>query len=503
MTDVETHPRVQIANLGAEVNSASDDYASTYNDNRLLFTSNRPTAEGYIHGDDIWFSDRERNAWSKSLDLGGTVNSELDEGAPCIPRDGSTVYFVQCWTDDGLGDGDIYMANFTTRGQWQGMRNLGDAVNSRSWDSHPFLSGDGEDLYFASNRPGGYGGTDIWVSKKMRSGKWAPPRNLGPVINTSGNEKAPMLAPNGNDLFFSSDGHPSLGGFDLFISTNTKKGWGAPRNIGMPFNSPGDDLFFRLSAEEDTVFISSNREGGYGGMDLYLLSPNPFKDTTRYVYYLAGAVVDSATSMGIAGARLSIRGGDGETREFTADRSGRYRLRTHPDEQFELSATAPNYEPRTIRFKIPPTLSYNEYRKSIALPSIASIEAEKPDTGDVPNLIVYFDFDKYDLRPQEQQSLGTFFSGELKPLLDAKQEFDLKLDAHTDDTGSEDYNLRLSRRRGAAVAGFLAKRGIPRSGIETNAYGETRPATANESEEGRQKNRRVEITIRTRAPITQ
>ena len=144
-------------------------------------------------------------------------------------------------------------------------------------------------------------------------------------------------------------------------------------------------------------FVSSNREGGYGGLDLYLMTPNPFKDTARYIHYLAGSVVDSTTGSGIGGARVSVRGGDGNVQELTADRSGKYRLRTHPGEQIELAAAAQNYEPRSMRFKIPGILTYNEYRKSIALPPIPQKEAEKPDTTRIPGLIVYFDFDKYDL----------------------------------------------------------------------------------------------------------
>ncbi|MFA6235042.1 MAG: hypothetical protein WC824_12790, partial [Bacteroidota bacterium] len=166
------HDGVVAENLGEAVNSPYDDYAMFLFQERLYFTTNRPTYEGYIQGDDFWFSDREGKGWSKALNYGGKINTQRDEGAPFIGGDGEFVYFVQCWTEDGLGDCDIYSARMDYNGKWQEISNLGDKINSKNWDSQPYISPDGEYLYFASDRSGGFGGTDIYRSKRLRSGRW-------------------------------------------------------------------------------------------------------------------------------------------------------------------------------------------------------------------------------------------------------------------------------------------------------------------------------------------
>lgn len=484
-------------NLGREVNSSSDDYGADFHDGRLIFTSKRPTIEGYIQGDDMWFSDRERGGWSAALNFGGTINSELDEGSAQITDDGGSVFYVQCFTDDGLGDADIYTSVFDRRGKWQSVRNLGEPVNTKYWDSQPFVSPGGDELYFSSDRPGGYGGTDLWVSKRLRSGKWGAPRNLGPVVNTSGNEKTPTIAPNGT-LFFASDGHAGARGYDLYMSTESgKKGWTPPKRLMSPFNTSADDLFFRLSAEEDTVYISSNRDAGQGGLDIWLVTPNPYKDTTRYIYYFVGQVYDTTTTYGIKDAMLSIAGRDADTSNIRCDRSGRFRVVIRPGDVFTATASAQGYESATVRITIPDKLRYTDYTRSFGLAPLPAVAEEKEaEKSDAENpSVVLFDFDKSTLRSETRTLLDAVFKDLIAPVLAAKGDLEITLDAHTDDAGSEEYNVRLSKQRAAAVSSYLTGRGVPVSSISVNAYGESRPVDSNESDTGRQLNRRVEIRI--------
>jgi outer membrane protein OmpA-like peptidoglycan-associated protein len=495
MTDVKSYDKVIVKNLGPEANSPADDYACALRDDRLFFTSKRPTPEQYIQGDDFWFTDREHGAWSSAKDFGGKINTQNDEGAPYITPDGGTIYFTQNGTEDGVGAEDIYVATIDPKGNWINIQNLGENVNTRYFDSQPFLSPDGQELVFSSNRPGGEGGTDIWMCKRLRSGKWGPAKNLGPLINTSGDEKAPMIAPNGTDMYFSSSGHKGLGGYDIFVSTlDGKKGWTTPRNIGRPFNTPDDDLFFRLSSEEDTIFISSNREGGVGGLDLYTMAPNPFKDTLRYTYFVAGVVFDTATTMGIPGAQVTVRVADGSTFNITTERSGRFRFRTGLGQHYQLTASAAKYEKQTVECAVPKSLSYNEYRKSIGLAPIP--EAPK-DTArkEKESPMVFFDFDDYRLSAEWKAMLDQLIVSDIQPHLEKKENVEIRLDAYTDDYGAEDYNIGLSKKRGAAVSKYLASHGVPLANIVMNAYGETNPAASNETDEGRQRNRRVEIRI--------
>jgi outer membrane protein OmpA-like peptidoglycan-associated protein len=492
------HDGVVAENLGEAVNSSHDDFAMFLYQDRMYFTTNRPTYEGYIQGDDFWFSDREGNGWSKALNYGGKINTPKDEGAPFISSDGEFVYFVQCWTEDGLGDCDIYSARMDYNGKWQEITNLGDKINSKNWDSQPYISPDGEYLYFASDRNGGFGGTDIWRSKRLRSGRWAEPKNLGSEINSSGDEKAPMLAPNGIDLYFCSNGHPGLGGHDLFSSSNLKGDkWSPARNVGKPFNSTADDMFWRLTAREDTVFISSSRKGGEGGLDLYAVWPNPFKDSTRYIYYVRGVVYDTITKMGISNARIRVQPLKESAFTVETNSSGRFQFRTDLMKEYEMAVAATGYESASVSFTIPTFLYSNEYRKSVGLAPLAAIktEAEPVDTQSADMTVSYFEFDKSDVLPAYREELKDLFDREIKQMIEAGTLFTVTLDAHTDDRGTEEYNINLSRRRGAAVSKFLRDLGVPLEAIRVNSYGESRPAAGNSTDEARSLNRRVELRL--------
>jgi outer membrane protein OmpA-like peptidoglycan-associated protein len=495
LENVPDHKGSLAVNLGPTVNSPQDDFAPAMMHDRLLFTSSRPTIEGYIQGDDMWFTDRERGGWTQALNLGGKFNSTGDEGAVFITQDGQTVFFVQCWTEDGLGDCDIYTATVDSYGKWQNIRNLGTEVNSKAWDSHPCMSPDGEYLYFSSDRSGGEGGADLWRCKRLKTGKWGKAQNLGNLINTSGNEKSPMMAPNGIDLFFSSDGHPGVGGYDLFMSKEVKNKWQTPVNLGTPFNTSANELFFGLSAREDTVFIASARPDGRGGLDLYSVAPNPFKDTTRYTYWVAGVVYDTVTTMGIGGAVLQVTPKRGAVFTIRTDKSGRFKFRTEPGDMFEVAASATDYIPTGAQINVPSRLEYSEYRKRIGL---APILREKPPEERKPEVpVAYFDFDKSDVRAEDREMLERLVTEEFTPLLEKSPDAEIELDAHTDDTGSEEYNISLSRRRGAAVSKVLTRAGVPLSSVRINAYGKARPIAPNDTEENRQLNRRVEVHIQT------
>ncbi|MDT8324137.1 MAG: OmpA family protein [Bacteroidota bacterium] len=497
------HDGVVAENLGEEVNSSTDDYAMFLYNNRLYYTSDRPTAEGYIQGDDFWFTDRDGSTWSRSLNYGGKVNTQRDEGSPFITGDGEWIYFVMCGTEDGLGDCDIYAARMDFNGKWQEIRNLGDKVNSKYWDSHPYLSPDGEYLYFSSDRPGGEGGCDIWRSKRMRSGRWGTPQNLGPEVNSGGDEKAPTMAPNGEDLFFTSDGHPGLGGYDLFRTRNVKRSsWMLPENIGKPFNSSSNDMFFRLTPREDTVFVASSRAGGRGELDLYAVWPNPYKDSTRYIYYVRGVVFDTLTEMGISGARLRVEPDNGAPMTITANRNGRYEFRTELKRSYRMTASAEGYQEESVRLTVPEFLYYNEYRKSIGLASDRAPRETTPEDGSTPiadtlteRNVTYFEFDRSVVLDEFRRELKDLYESELKPMQDAGIMYNVILDAHTDDRGTEDYNYNLSRRRGAAVSRVLRDLGVPLEAIRINAYGEKRLITDKTTLEAHSMNRRVELRV--------
>jgi outer membrane protein OmpA-like peptidoglycan-associated protein len=496
LNEVKNFDQVDGFNLGGDVNSASDDYCADLHGDRLLFTSNRPTVEGYIYGEDFWFTDRQGKTWTQALNLGASINSRLSEGSPHIVANGDEIYFVQRDSEDGLGDEDIYHAELDYNGKWQKVRNLGEGINTKYWDSHPYLSPDGEELYFSSDRPGGFGGTDIYVAKRTRSGRWGRARNLGSAVNTSGNEASPMMAPDNETLFFASTGHPGLGGFDIFMTKKAKRRnrWSAVLNVGRPMNSRADDMYFRLSAREDTIFMASNRHGGYGELDIWGFAPNPYKDTTRYTYYIAGMVFDTTTKYGIRNSTLKVEPKIGESFTMKLDR-GKFRFRGQLNATYTLTGMAKDYTTETITITVPGTLYYNEFRKNIGLASTA-IPTDSVKTGTSPKdqIIVYFDFDKSTITGSTDKAISTIYKQELKQLTDTGQQYDLVLNAYTCDLGTEQYNVALSRRRGAAVSKMFMKLGVPVDAIVVNAYGEVAPGT-NVDENERSSNRRVEIVV--------
>lgn len=483
---IPSHPRVTVTNLGEGVNSPYDDYAPLVlsASHYLLFTSNRPTPQGEDHGDDFWSSERAHGPFMKAMNL-EKLNTDKDEGSACFSPDGSGVYFVQCWTEDGLGDADIYSAS-VVNGRWEKIKNLGRDINTKYWDSMPFISPDGSELYFSSDRPGGYGGTDIYVTK-LRNGGWSEPKNLGQEINTSDDEKSPILSPDGEQLYFSSNGRGGVGGFDIYVSKLVRKKWTTPKNAGTPINSPADELYFSLSAQEDTIFISSRREGGYGGLDLWAADHNPFKDTTRYEFYVAGRVIDTLTTRGVSSATIIVGNKSlGETSTITSGANGQYRFKTNLGTNYIFQVTATGYHPNTLAVSIPKVLSYQEYRRNIPLTPII---VEKPETTVVPH-IVYFDFDKSYIRTDAVVVLDS--------VIYRAQQYvkgEVYLDAHTDERGTEAYNIELSRKRGASVSKYLSDHGVQVEWISMTPHGESIPVDSNETDDGRQHNRRVEVRI--------
>jgi outer membrane protein OmpA-like peptidoglycan-associated protein len=497
--EIPENPTLTAYNLGPSINSSSDDFAPVFMGTTMLFTSNRRLPDGTDQGDDFYVAQRDRNGWAPAENAGPKVNTEEDEGAAfqVSAADPGSIFYVQCETEDGLGDGDIYSGTWDGTGSIQNAKNLGSGVNTRSWDSHPCLFND--ILYFSSDRSGGQGGTDIWYCKRLRSGKWGVPTNAGPLINTSGDEKAPYMRDENDTLYlyFSSNGHGGLGGYDIFrirqSERKSSKKKDSVENIGKAYNSAGDDLFYRVNFMEDTVYVSSNRLGGQGGLDIYAVTmsdPELIRERNKCVVEII--VIDSATNAGLVNVPVTYSISGGAPKTVTTGAQGRCSFKVMPGCQIAASATAPNYRTGTLNFSIPASSKREQILKYIQL---SPIPQEAPKDTARTTVIVYFDFDDARLTGDAQGVLDAFLESTLQPMLATDAEPELQLDAHTDDCGTEPYNIALSRRRGAAVSRYLRDHKVPLSSISINAYGETRPAASNASEEGRHLNRRVEVLI--------
>lgn len=253
--------------LGEVVNTRDDEYvnALTFDGNQLLFTRKTDRGDGYFE-EKIYVSHKEEDNWAVPQPLSFTYFPEdIDPGAAFLSADGSKLYLTGCgWgRDSGC---DLYVSHWDL-GTWSMPRRLEGNINTGSWESQPCVSADGKELYFVSRRNGN---ADIYCSQRNADRSWGEPQNLGAPINTKGSEMAPFLHPDGKTLYFSSDKHIGMGGFDLFMSRRDEDGnWQEPVNLGFPINTPGDEINFFVAADGRTAFISSQREGGQGGYDIY------------------------------------------------------------------------------------------------------------------------------------------------------------------------------------------------------------------------------------------
>ncbi|MGC8898678.1 MAG: TolB family protein [Bacteroidota bacterium] len=286
-------------NLGKYINSSDDDFAPFLLDSTtLLFTSNRGgTGSGYIspenrYGEDIFVANYESGKWSEAKILPRPASSSLNEGTPAIAADGRTAIIARSYGENSVGGTDLYRATFDGK-TFVHIENLGAAVNSKYWDSQPTLSRDGSMLIFASDRPGGYGGVDLWMTIREKGGVWSAPVNLGATINTPGDEYSPFIASDGITLFFASDGgKESTGKLDIYYAYYQGDiHWSEARALGGIFNSPSNDAFPCLSSDRTKLYFASDRQGGCGGYDLYAgLLP---QDVFIYRATLAGTVRDT------------------------------------------------------------------------------------------------------------------------------------------------------------------------------------------------------------------
>ncbi|MDY5969438.1 MAG: OmpA family protein [Bacteroidales bacterium] len=267
---VSFHPE----NLGKGVNTQNDEYlpAITADGKNLIFTRRVPrratTIANTPEEEDFYESQWQDDHWGLATRMAEPLNSNDNEGAQCISRDGRIMIFTACGRPDGAGRCDLYLC--TRHGnQWTKPRNMGPVINTAGWESQPSLSYDGHTLYFASDRKGGYGGSDIW-SSTLVDGQWTRPQNLGPAINTAGDENSPFIHFDNRTLYFSSTGHVGMGGSDLFLSRRRDDGsWSEPDNLGYPINTLGDESNLIVSADGTTAYFSSDKLGGEGRHDLY------------------------------------------------------------------------------------------------------------------------------------------------------------------------------------------------------------------------------------------
>ncbi|HZV11790.1 MAG TPA: hypothetical protein VFA55_01140, partial [Candidatus Kapabacteria bacterium] len=391
---VENHPEVTITNTEA-LNTAADELSPTVSGDSkfLFFTSDRSGGQG---GQDIYLAANHDGAWGNITNLGSLINTSDNEGSPSLTPDRQTMYFAMCDHSGGYGDCDIYTAELVG-GVWTNVRNLGPSVNTSAWESQPSIAPDGRTLYFASNRPGGHGGKDIWMTVKTGDTTWSTPVDLGDAINTDGDEQCPSIASDGRTMYFSSDGKPGLGGFDIFVSKRKGGKWSDAVNIGTPINTSANELFYNAQINSKRAYFASDRSGGKGGYDIYTAFPNPAQPSATTI--VEGVVTDAKSGQPL-GASIVITDltTDDVVAQFRSDDvTGDYLVVLQSGKEYSVTAQAQDHLFYSERFDVPAQQDADQtIKKDIQL---------QPILGTV-RLLVFFDFNKSDLQPASTPELN-------------------------------------------------------------------------------------------------
>lgn len=464
------------------INSKADDFGLTMplDSTIAFFTSGRGEALGK-HS--IFYSKTGTSGWTTPA-LAVVINNNNSNGTPAITPGGEAMYISGC--DFGFGDCDLYRVDVGPRGTvpvetipWSIPTNLGLRVNGTYWDSQPCISADGSTLYFSSNRPGGLGGRDIWLSRRAKDGSWERPVNAGEAINTSFEEVSPWVSPDGQTFYFSSNGHAGLGGFDVYGVTNDR-GISIVENLGTPINSTADEITFRLSANGSRAFVASNRRGGEGGYDLYEVSPVPAQ--LDPIMIVRGVVRDEHGKPIMASLQVTDLTSDLEMGTFTTNpEDGLYAIVLPRGYNYSLTTQAPGYLFSSQQLLVPSDLERNEERRmDFAL---------QPING-VVRLLVFFNPNESGLQRESRSDLDRAAA-----FLQANTGIEVEIAGHTDNSGDPKAALELSRERAQAVKSYLVGNRIEADRIKVVGYGPAQPIADNDTEEGRAMNRRVEMRI--------
>ena len=475
-------PQGVLMRMGEWVNSVKADYGPAIGnlDYLLLFTSKRNsrlTIER-TYNEDLFYTKKEDGQWMEAVPF-KTINTAFNEGSACLSKDGKSLYFARCNSPDSFGNCDIFEATLTADSVWGNVKNLGTEINTIAWDSHPSLSHSGDTLFFASDRLGGFGLSDIYYSVKDEKGKWKKPMNIGPIINTRGNEVSPFFHHRYNILYFSSDGHPlNFGDFDIYKSYRQQINWGEPRNIGPLVNGLGSEYYFTIDSESSQLFYARSDEADIDNFDLYTFLV-PMEAHLTSVALLKGSLINSQTKKPFKGIVSVIdmdKGVEVAPKFLRPDGSFDFQL-INKRNYLLIIQGEDFFRIEELFFMDGDTEIHRETEPIESKIAFASLEFENGKADILPAM--HADLDK----------LANF-------LLD-HPDFALNISGHTDSQGSEDSNLRLSQARADAIRAYLMYTfKIDPDRITATGYGSSRPLVEEETDQDRKLNRRVEFDIK-------
>ena len=516
--------RYQSSNVGDGINTVYPEYGVAVNKDEtiMVFTSRREGSTGVGNVDkdlqyfeDICISRFKDGKWEPATNMGGNINTEYHDASIGLSADGRTLFLYK----DENG-GDIYVSEMNDDSTWADPKPIGDEINSPHHENSVSIAPDGKTLFFTSDRPGGQGGIDIYVSKLDKKGRWGKAANLGGPINTPENEDGPFMDYDNKTLYFSSNAHEGMGGYDVFVSEldSVAQTWKEPVNIGYPINTPDDDIYFVKSGNSKYGYYASVKDDGMGEKDIYKVllpeelrtyeqlknKPVPVpKDTVVAALEIREAKKTPEAKLQPVTLRLRVlnEGGkavsantivvkgkeDGMLAGIKKLANGVYQctFKNATPQDYVVSVEQSGYMFENVDFTIPEMQAKPQTIKK-------DVRLQKLHVGFATVLKnIYFDSDKATFKMNSYRELSN-----LARLMKQNASYRIEIAGHTDNVGSDKYNLRLSHRRSMAVVNYLISRGVDASRVVAQGYGESKPMASNDDEkEGRELNRRSEFTI--------
>jgi outer membrane protein OmpA-like peptidoglycan-associated protein/tetratricopeptide (TPR) repeat protein len=475
-------PVVNRHNLGDSINSSSSEYypSFTIDDSVMVFT--RLGAPGNRREDFIK-TEKINGVYRKATPVDGSLNEEPMKGGLSITQDGEWLIFAADFGGKGNGNFDIYISYNTPQG-WSEPFNLGDNINTEFWESSPSLSPDKQTLYFSSNRSGGYGGKDLYVSHRLPNGNWGKAENMGPNFNTSADDLAPFIHADNQTLYFTSGGHDGYGGSDIYVSRKGPGGaWSVPENIGYPINTIEDEGSMIVTADGKTAYFAGNGADTRGLLDLYSFEM-PVYARPKRTLWVKGQVRDAISNKGLPSSVELKEIATGQVLEkVTTDETGNYLVTLPIGHDYTFTVNRKGYLFYSDNFLLASRPSDSTYQKDIPLQPIA-INASLALKN------IFFETNSFKLNSSSFTELD-----KLLQLMQDNATVKIQIGGHTDNTGLAAENLKLSSNRAKAVVDYLVSKGIAATRLTFKGFGASKPIADNKTEEGKAKNRRTEIVI--------